>query len=136
MAEHKRKARGARAHGQSEAKIQADILERIGHRGDCIIWRANTGGGWVFDRYGNATPVTFGVAGQADITGAVAVRGAGVRLEIEVKSSTGTQRESQKNYEAWMNRIGAIYILARSAEEAEEKLEKAIAEIVERMDGR
>ena len=54
--------------------------------------------------------VKFGVVGQADITGLLAN---GRRLEIEVKSATGTQEPDQIIYQAMIERFGGLYILAR-----------------------
>lgn len=51
-----------------------------------------------------------------------------IRLEVEVKSKTGRQRQEQKTYQQMVERGGGIYLLVRSAEEARMKLHAALIE--------
>lgn len=78
------------------------------------LWRSNVGVARVGKRV-----VRFGVVGQADLTG---ILPGGVRLEIEVKSSTGQQREEQRWYQETIERFGGVYVLARSVEDVWAKL--------------
>lgn len=84
------------------------------------IWRQNTGAALTKNGM-----VRFGVPGQADITGLLIPSGR--RIEIEVKDAKGRQRESQKNFQAMIEKSGGIYILARSVEDVWEELKDFIA---------
>lgn len=115
------------------------------------IWRANTGSGvgWGIVRaarghldsgnpglaaklLSHCRPVQYGVPGQADLSG---ILGDGRRLEVELKTSTGKQREQQERYEQMIKSHGGVYILARSAEEAEGKVKEVYEEErIERLD--
>lgn len=107
-----------------EAEIQTGILLALGSRPDlCRIWRANTGKAARRLAGGGVQVVTFGVIGQADLSGLLVN---GRRLEIEVKSATGKQRPEQKNYQAMIERFGGLYVLARSVEEAVQAVEGAV----------
>lgn len=115
----------------SERRVLAETLVALSAMPQTLIWRHNTGQGWQGRRvegkpgstvrleHGmvilrNARPVKFGLEGSADIIGAHAGR----PLAVEMKAENGRQRESQILFErAWV-RVGGIYILARSAEEA------------------
>ena len=79
-----------------------------------LITRQNTGAGK--DMKGNF--IRFGVKGQADIRAIISGRS----VEVEVKTPTGKQSKDQKNYEAAVKRAGGIYVLARSTDEAIEKI--------------
>lgn len=108
-----------------EKHIQNDILRTFGTRKDMRIWRANVGASTFQGPYGNQR-VTFGVPGQADLSGIILdpTTGKGTRLEIEVKSAVGRQRPEQVNYQKMIEQFGGIYILARSVED----VFKALAE--------
>lgn len=90
-----------------------------------VRWNSN---GVVSD----AIPLTFGTKGQADINGLVSIRvgrrRVGVRLEIEIKSGEASQRPDQRTWQRMIEALGGIYILARSAEDAEQQLNLKIAE--------
>lgn len=60
-----------------------------------------------------------GIEGGPDIQGSLH----GLWIGIEMKSATGRQRESQAKFQRAIEKAGGIYIIARSAEEAIEKLE-------------
>lgn len=105
---------------KSEHQIQNEILAEFGARNDMRIWRQNTGAALTKNGM-----VRFGVPGQADITGLLIPSGR--RIEIEVKDAKGRQRESQKNFQAMIEKSGGIYILARSVEDVWEELKDFIA---------
>ena len=64
--------------------------------------------------------IKFGLSGMADIAGIKAPLGRAV--EIELKTKTGRQSQSQKDWQAAVERAGGIYILARSRENIVEVL--------------
>lgn len=119
----------------SEKRVLADTLVALSAEPDTLLWRNNTGQAWqgrrVEGRPGstvklehgmvilrNARPIRFGLEGSGDIIGACQRR----PLAVETKTLTGRQRESQIMFErAWV-KAGGIYILARSATEAKERL--------------
>ncbi len=100
-----------------EARIQLAILLAWGATPHLRLWRANVGVGWFLngeparktDR--GAYPVSFGIPGQADLSG---ITNTGRRLEIECKGPRGRQSEDQKRFQAMIARFGGIYILAAS----------------------
>jgi hypothetical protein len=98
----------------SEAAILKGILLALSRDcgAICTVWRSNTGS--LKDHTGRM--VTFGVPGQADISGLL--HGSGRRLEIEVKTATGRLRPSQETFRRVIEMAGGIYILARSASDA------------------
>lgn len=100
-----------------EAAAQAEILLAIGRIQGSIFWRNNTGS--LPSRTGRV--VKFGLVGSPDIIGCYRGRFVG----IEVKSSTGKQREAQINFQRAFERSGGLYILARSASDAIAALEAA-----------
>lgn len=93
----------------SEKQTQNAILREFGSRNDMRLWRANAG----MARFGRRT-VTFGIPGQADLTG---ILPGGIRLEIEVKSSSGRQTRNQLSFARMIERFGGIYVLARSVQD-------------------
>jgi hypothetical protein len=109
--------RGFPAVRVKERTIQAEILRYLANVPGVMAWRANVGA--ALDSHGNF--VRYGVKGQADISGII--RGAdhahpiGTRLEIEVKTTQGTQSEAQINYGTMIVRYGGVYIVARSVED-------------------
>lgn len=85
------------------------------------LWRANVGVARIGFRV-----VRFGIPGQADLTG---ILPDGRRLEVEVKSPEGTQSEEQRNYQRMIERLGGVYVLARSVEDVSGALEHAGYEV-------
>ena len=92
----------------SERDTLSEILRVIGARSDIRIWRSNSGAATTH----RGALVRFGVPGQADISGILAPSGR--RIEIEVKSATGRQTQQQRRFQAMIERMGGVYILARS----------------------
>jgi hypothetical protein len=123
----------------SERRILAETLCAVTAMPETMARRNNTGQAWqgrrVEGRVGsavrlepgmvilrNARPVRFGLEGSGDIIGATHRR----PLAVETKTDSGAQRDVQIMFErAWV-KAGGIYILARSAEEACEKIEQAL----------
>ena len=84
-----------------------------------FAWRQNTGAVTIGNRH-----VRFGIAGAADITGILAD---GRRLEIEVKAPKGRQSVTQKAFQEVIERMGGLYVLARSADDVIEELGDVLA---------
>ena len=89
--------------------------------------------------YGNRT-VNVGQTGMADIAACVPVlitadmvgQTIGAYAEIEVKTLTGKQRTAQKLRELAVKKRGGVYIVARSPDDALDKLRKqALDELVQ-----
>jgi hypothetical protein len=57
--------------------------------------------------------VRFGLPGQADISGLL--RG-GRRLEVECKSTRGVQSPEQRAFQARVEALGGLYLVARDVE--------------------
>ena len=93
----------------SESQLQREILEAVGSR--TPLWRQNAGRVQLI----NGRWMDLAPAGAADLTGILAD---GRRLEIEVKSATGQQREAQRAWQRMILSKGGVYILARSVDEA------------------
>lgn len=105
------------------------------------VWRNNSGAGYgVSDvqralRLGSdrpwhavsalraARPVTYGVPGQADITG---ILPDGRRLEIECKTVGGKQSEQQKNFQKMIEAHNGVYLLVRDHSEARARVEDIV----------
>lgn len=102
-----------------EKELQTQILEQIGSRPDVRLWRANVGTAVV----PGGRVISFGVPGQADLSGIVI--GSGRRLEVEVKGEKGRQSKQQKSFEEMILRFGGIYVLARSVGDVERAIDQA-----------
>lgn len=123
----------------SERRVLSETLIDVSAMDQTIVWRNNTGMAWqgrrVEGRPGtmvrlepgmvvlrSARPVKFGLEGSSDIIGATHRR----PLAVETKTESGAQRESQIMFErAWV-KAGGIYVLAREAAEARQKIEEAL----------
>jgi hypothetical protein len=106
----------------SEREIQNSILSALS-RHPLRLWRQNSGKFQVVTNpcevcLRRARWIQGAPAGAADLSGLLFD---GRRVEIEVKAQT-KQSEDQKAWQAMIERFGGVYILARSAEEALEKL--------------
>ena len=114
----------------TEKQVQNTILREFGTRPDMRLWRANTGAAVVGDisrimaacrRAGVPVRlVRFGVPGAADLSGILL---GGQRFEIEVKSASGRQTPDQKAYQAMIERMGGLYVLAYSVQDVAGGLE-------------
>jgi len=122
----------------SEKKIQNDALVGITALPETMAWRHNTGQAWQgravdvpvghtirvtpgMKILADARPVKFGLEGSADVIGATRRK----PLAVELKTATGPQRTAQLLFERAWTKVGGIYILARSADEAIERTRKA-----------
>lgn len=124
-------------HNRSEHAEQNDALMGLTALPDAFFYQQTTGQAWqgrpadvpvgeyVRVRPGMkildaARPISFGLPGAGDIVG----HRHGTAVQVEMKTLTGRQREVQKKFErVWVQR-GGIYILARSADEAVERVRR------------
>lgn len=124
---------------RSEHAIQNDALVCVSAIPDSLFYRNNTGSAWQGQRVRlkpgqmyryeqgmvvlrEGRPISFGLDGSGDLMGSAQ----GVPVAVEMKDSDGRQRKSQQFFErAWV-KAGGIYVLARSAAEAERKVLDAI----------
>jgi len=120
---------------KSEKAILNETLVALSAMPNTMVWRNNSGMAWqgrertvrpgqtVVVTQGmvvleDARPVKFGLVGSGDIMGASHRR----PLAVEVKDEAGRQSEAQINFERAWRKVGGIYILARSSEEACQRL--------------
>lgn len=107
---------------ESESNIQREILNHLG-RGRFRLWRQQAGKACVIEpRYRHLVPhswMELAPAGAADLTG---IYDTGRRIEIEVKTPTGQQREAQERWQSMIRTRGGIYIVARSVDDAVRQL--------------
>ncbi len=85
-------------------KLVHEILLKIGTT--VRVWKNATG----VARFGKRT-VAFGLKGSADIIGLLP---GGRFLAIEVKTGNAKQNKDQKNFQIMIEKMGGLYILARS----------------------
>ena len=85
----------------------------------CRLWR---NGRPIRDERGRWHNNALEQEGMADLVGWVQGRW----LEVEVKSRTGRQQESQRAHEALVRSQGGIYVVARSPEQAERLIREAL----------
>ncbi len=94
-----------------ESVIQKQILAEFGALPWLRVWRNNTGA--LTDQRGQL--ITYGLKGSADILGLIAPDGR--FLAIEVKNERGKQSPAQIAFGEMVEKMGGIYILARSVED-------------------
>ena len=105
----------------NESRIQSEILLRLGSRGDVLIWRNSVG---VAVPLSGDAPQRYGQVGSPDLLGSVTVRGVAIALGVEVKSATGRERPEQERWRLAHLARGWIVFVARSADEAHNRLEE------------
>jgi len=109
----------------TESQIQAKILFALGRRPDVRIFRNNVGA----FKTANGNFQKFGLCvGSADLIGWVTVNGRAIFLSVEVKTETGTPSDEQETWLKNVKRMGGIAFIARSPEQALQKLEEEIAD--------
>lgn len=112
-------------------KIVNETLLLLGQQSFCRVWRNETGQAIKLSTYYNAKSKNlplealamgffrYGCVGSSDIMGIVQ---GGRLLCVEIKSGNARQSKVQKNFEKMIQRFGGIYVLARTAEEALNKV--------------
>lgn len=101
-----------------ERDAQRETLLALGRYPDVTIWRRTVGTFRTMD--GNRI-VRVGIPGEGDLGGVLGPNGRA--FWIEMKAAKGEQRKSQERFQAMVLRRGGIYIVSRSLEESQEKLE-------------
>ncbi len=98
----------------TEAVLQRQILAHLNQMPGVWAWRQNVGGA-----HWSGGFMRFGLPGQADITGVVKLpSGVGMRLEVECKARGRKQSPEQIAFGQRAQEMGALYIVARSLEDA------------------
>ena len=105
--------------GQYESVVQGEILKAYQNHPNIKLWRQNVGAA----RMSGGAFVRFGLPGQADISGIIAPSGRA--LFIEVKSATGRQSPKQVVFQRFVERYGAVYVLARGLSDVQKVLSDA-----------
>jgi hypothetical protein len=107
-----------------ESDVQKLILDWLAAKGIFAI-RMNTGAVSA-SHNGKKRFFRFGMPGMADILAFDALetklRGLVLPTWIEVKGTNGQQSEQQKAFQQMVQRMGHVYILARSLEDVESML--------------
>ena len=107
---------------QSESTIQRHILTALRLRREVIaVLRCQSGKVRVRGGYMQLAP-----AGSPDLIGGWRVGRSAILFGVEVKTATGPVREAQIETAAAWARGGAIYVVARSPEQAIEGIQAAL----------
>lgn len=118
-------AEARRERGESETRIQRDIMLALGRLPGVIVYRNSVGVAEYDDREtGVRRKVRYGLApGTPDLV----VIDAGRIVGLEVKSETGVPEESQLDVQKQWHAVGTFYGFVRSVDEARAALERARA---------
>ena len=120
----------------SEKQIQTQILNAIGSRPDVRLFRNNVG-----VALNNERPLRFGLCnGSSDLIGIQKIvitpdmvgQEIGRFLSIECKSDKGRTTKSQTRWLEMVRNFGGKSFIARSAQEAQERMESQIADFADR----
>lgn len=123
---------------KSEQAIQNETLVAVTAEPDTIAWRHNTGQAWQGRRLNvrigstvqvtprmvileDARPIKFGLPGSSDIIGCTG----SLPLAVEIKAEKGRQDPLQVNFQRRWELCGGLYIIARSPEQAVDKIRAA-----------
>lgn len=107
-----------------ETDIKNGILLEVGGRPYALAWAQQVG---TFRAYDNPQRVIkVGVPGMSDVMSVVALtitpemvgKTVGVAVAIEAKTLKGKQRDQQLLWQHALQKVGGIYLLARSPEQA------------------
>lgn len=102
---------GATPPRMNEAQLQRLILGHLERLEGVFVWRANAGRAHT----GAGRMVSFGIRGQSDILGVL--RG-GRALCVEVKADRGALTLDQIKFRDRVTALGALYVVARSLDDA------------------
>lgn len=92
---------------------------------ELVLWRNNVGVAEHISPQGKAHTVKYGLAdGSADCVGVL--RPWGLFVAVEWKTPKGRQSATQKRWGELVARMGGIYVLATSGEEAEERIREEL----------
>ena len=96
-------------------KLVEDILLCLSRSNHIRVWKNNTG----VAKVNGGGVVRYGLTGSSDIIG---ICGGGKFLAIEVKTGNAKQSKEQCYFQVTVERLGGIYILARSLRDVEHLL--------------
>ena len=130
----------------SANKITAEILIKVSRELPNVrLWRQNAGMGLPLAYVHQASaallkgnipaamaalkqrPFRAGVTGTADLSGIAGPNGR--RVECEIKAGGDRQQHEQVSFQAMIEGLGGIYIIARSADQCVADLKKRLAEL-------
>lgn len=94
------------------------VILSMSESGLCKCWSQPTGAA-----YRDGELIHYGIKGSADISGILTD---GRRLEVEIKTGRAVQQKNQETFERMILKMGGVYFVARSVEDALQKL-KAVA---------
>ena len=110
----------------SEARIQHAIHAAVGALPGVRLWRQNAGKVRVCKMHRECPHcywMQLAPNGAADLSGLLYD---GRRLELEVKTLVGRQRDTQTKWETMIRKFGGVYILSRSPEDALEQVRREL----------
>lgn len=113
-------------HSAAHSILVNEILLLIGRRYPklCRAWKSAAGVARSMD---GERVIRFGLEGGADISGIFCD---GVRLEIEVKTGSGKQRDSQIAFEQMIKNFRGRYLVARSLDDVIAFLDAVTVELM------
>lgn len=130
------KRAAARVHTPDEIEFMQHVMLALGRRNDVRIWRQNCGSVPIRDRTGRVVRYFHAGPpnGASDLSGIVRAPAsiAGLRLELELKSPTGTRSLEQIRWGDFITASGGIYVLL--AYDAALSLEDNVHRAVEQVD--
>lgn len=97
-----------------------EILATVGSMPEVRLWKAVNG---VFRDLNSDRVIKVGLPGAADLTGIIMCVG---RLEIEVKTGSGSLSKEQRSFKKMIEEFGGYYIEAHSLEDAVHGVKKAL----------
>lgn len=111
------------ARNRETVQVQIPTMLAVGQRPDVLIWRQQAG---LFRAYDDPQRVVrVGIPGAADAMAVVAVtigqqhlgQTLGVAVAPEFKTSTGRQKQAQRDWQAAFEKRGGIYVLCREPDD-------------------
>lgn len=93
----------------TETRIVGMLIAQLNALDGVKAWRQNRGKFCIKGKW-----VEFGISGQADITCVAR----GIAVFVEAKTEDGIQSPEQKQFQEDVEAVGALYILARTRDEA------------------
>lgn len=98
----------------AESQVLREILQWLAREHpDYLTWRNNVGAHHGVD---TGTFVRFGLVGSSDIICVVPPNGRFVGIECKRRNG-GVQSKEQKAFQRALERVGGVYVLARSVED-------------------
>jgi hypothetical protein len=102
--------------GPRENAVLAGVMAYLTTRGDCFVWRNNTGAVKLDAGY-----LKFGKVGSADIIGVLSPSGRFIAIECK-RPKGGVLAREQQEFGETVTEAGGIYVIARSVADVEAAL--------------